>query len=231
MSKQRIEKIIAHNTSYTRSQILKMIRKGNIQVNGIKIHKSILIESQKDFVLINDQPLKISKYHYYLFNKPAGYLSANSDKNDLTIFDLINLKPTQYFCVGRLDKDSEGLMIITDDGGWANWVLKPKNHIPKTYYVEVDKEFNDTIKRHSGDIKIQGYIVNKYKFKFITKNTCELTIYEGKYHQVKQMLNYFGYTVTYLKRISFGSVTLPDDLAKGQIREVDFSTISSFKKS
>ncbi|MCS4536841.1 pseudouridine synthase [Mycoplasma sp. CSL7475-4] len=230
MPKERIEKIIARSTQFSRAQITKMIRKGDIAVNGTKILKSIQVDIENDAISIKNQPITLTKYHYYLFNKPAGYLSANNDKNQQTIFDLIDLKKNQYFCVGRLDKDTEGLLIITDDGSWSNWVLKPQNHVPKTYHVEVDKDFDDHIKNYTGDIKIQNHVVKDYKFNFIAKNICQLTIYEGKFHQVKQMLSFFGYQVTYLKRISFGSINLPLDLKKGELRQIDESIINSLKK-
>nr|WP_237022759.1 pseudouridine synthase [Mycoplasma miroungigenitalium] len=192
-----------------------------ISVNGQIINKIVNIDPFKDNVKVCDSKIKYEKHHYYMFNKPSGYLCANSDFRSKTIFDLIDLKPTQYFSVGRLDKDTEGLLILTDDGKWANWVLKPQNHIPKTYFLEIDKEFDENILNHSGPIKIDGYEVTKYDFKFLNNKQCELTIYEGKYHQVKQMLNYFGFNVVYLKRIKFGDLELSKNLKSGSLIEIN----------
>ncbi|MBU4690025.1 pseudouridine synthase [Mycoplasma zalophidermidis] len=221
MNKIRLEKFICHSTQYSRKDIVRLLKKGMITVNGKIINKIVKVDPVKDIIKVCDNEIKYEKYHYYMFNKPSGYLCANSDFRAKTIFDLFDLKPTQYFSVGRLDKDTEGLLIITNDGKWTNWILKPQNHIPKTYFLEIDKDFDEKIRKHSDSIKIDGYEVTEYDFKFLNNRQCELTIYEGKYHQVKQMMSYFGFNVIYLKRIKFGDLELPNNLKLGSLIELN----------
>ncbi|WP_029608444.1 pseudouridine synthase [Mycoplasma simbae] len=225
----RIDKYLAHASEYSRSQIHSLVKKGRVQINGITVTKVVNIDPDVDKVYIVQNLIKYELYSVYLFNKPAGYICANFDANEPTIFDILNLDPNKYFSVGRLDKDTEGLLLITNNGKWSNWVLKPKNHVPKQYYVEVDFEFNEKILSWNDPIPISGHVVKDYEFKFLTSKTCLLTIYEGKFHQVKQMLKFFGYNVTYLKRISFGDLMLPNDLALGEKIKLENDQIKKLK--
>ncbi|MCV3734540.1 rRNA pseudouridine synthase [Ureaplasma miroungigenitalium] len=218
----RIDKLVANALNCSRKDAHLFIRQKRILVNQQPVKISQLIKLTEDVVTFDQEIINYKEFYYYMFNKPHGYLTANYDKNSPVIFDLITeLDRNKYFAVGRLDKDTEGLLIITNDGEFAHKMSHPRQHIPKKYYLEVDNDFNAAIIQHKGPIPIENYIVQDYSFNFLTPRSAELTIYEGKFHQVKQMLTFFGYKVVFLKRISFGKINLPDDLLKGQIREFD----------
>ncbi|QKT05339.1 pseudouridine synthase [Mycoplasma sp. OR1901] len=219
--KMRIEKFLSQNTSYTRSEIKNLISSKKIKVNDIIIKKSVQI-SATDIVKINDVIVESKEeFIYLLLNKPAGYVCANTDLIHKTVFDLIDQKYLNYkdiHTVGRLDKDTEGLLLITNDGELTHKLLAPKKHVIKTYFVKTDKEIKPEL------IKIfeQGFDIGEKnntlpaKLEIINSNECFLSINEGKFHQVKRMFLKFGLTVIYLKRISFGKLELPKDLKLGQ---------------
>ncbi|WP_235732228.1 pseudouridine synthase [Mycoplasmopsis felifaucium] len=225
----RIEKFIADTTGLSRSEIKKIISKKLIKVNDKIIEKPIKIDVLADYVEYNNEQLKYEKYQYFMFNKPAGYVCANYDKNDPTIFDLINLDREKYFSYGRLDKDTEGILIISNDGELCHKLLNPKHHVPKKYFVQVDKKFTEEFKTTHPDIKIEDDIISKYDYEFIDDKHCFLTIYEGKFHQVKKMLGMFGYSVLYLKRVKFGNLSLDSKMKLGDIKKLNAEELAILK--
>ncbi|WP_406617328.1 pseudouridine synthase [Mycoplasmopsis adleri] len=217
----RIEKYIADITGISRNEIKNKISKKAIKVNDQIITKSIKINIEKDQVKLDNVLLKYEKYHYFMFNKPAGFVCANEDNNDATIFDILKLDKDKYFSFGRLDKDTEGLLIISNDGLMCHKLLSPKYHVAKKYFVEVDKPFSEEFKNSHPDIKLdEDTIIKNYEYELIDNKHCFLTIYEGKFHQVKKMLGHFGYAVLYLKRVQIGKLKLDNNLAKGAIRKL-----------
>ncbi|UUM20036.1 MULTISPECIES: pseudouridine synthase [unclassified Mycoplasma] len=223
----RIEKIISQNSNYSRSEIKHLISQGKILVNGqmAKIGQKI---NSNDQIYINNQKLKIIKHIYIMLNKPSNYLSANFDKKQKVILDLIadNLPKKDLHIWGRLDKDTQGLIILSNNGMLGHKLLAPKNHVEKTYYVEV----NNTLEDIDPKIFEQGVQISKGNLVkgFLTKivnNTCYLTIDQGKFHQVKLMFKTIGKQVTFLKRVSFAGIELDPNLELGEYRFLTQSEI------
>ncbi|MGZ9453573.1 16S rRNA pseudouridine(516) synthase [Mycoplasma sp. AC157] len=222
---KRIEKIISDNCNLSRTEIKKLILKEQILVNNSKIKVGQLFQESYLQITINGNSLYLrEKFIYILLNKPAGYVCANKDNLYKTVFDLLpesitNIK--NLHTIGRLDLDTEGLLIITNDGESTHNLLSPKKHIIKKYYVELDKEINfDLLKEKFA----QGFYISQTEkvkpsfLELIEKNKCFLSISEGKFHQVKRMFLSFDYKVTYLKRVKFNNLNLPDDLELGQYK-------------
>lgn len=235
--KLRIDKYLADMGIGTRTEIKSYIRKGMIAING-KIVKSPSekTDTVDDNVMFNGSEVPYLQYEYFILNKPAGVISASEDTRQRTVIDLIeDRRRDDLFPVGRLDKDTEGLLLITNDGMLAHNLLSPKKHVDKTYYVEtegclneehitmfakglkVDEEFTAI----PAELEILSSDVN------ITKSL--LTIKEGKFHQVKRMMAAVNNEVVYLKRLSMGPLTLPEDLNVGEYRRLTIEEINMLK--
>lgn len=218
----RLDKYLCEVGLGTRSTVKKIIKSKYIKVNDLIVtDESLKINELTDIVTYKDELLKYQKFHYYMLNKPAGFVTSTKDK-DKTVMDLIressiyDLSP-----VGRLDKDTEGLLIITNDGKMIHELTSPKKYIPKIYYVETLKMVNeeDIQKLSNGVMLDAGYITKKAK---VEKHNLGiyLTIYEGKYHQVKRMLEAIDNKVTYLKRIQINNLPLDESLKLGEYKEL-----------
>lgn len=219
----RLDKYICSCGVGTRKEVKKIIKNKQIKVNDEVITKdSFNVLEECDSVEYNGQKLIYEKYHYYMLNKPTGYVTSTKDLNQ-TVMDLIKEFPTfNLFPVGRLDKDTEGLLIITDDGELLHNLTSPKKHIPKTYYVELLNEINDQdiIQLEKG-IPLDDFITQPSIVEVLTPQTINLTIYEGKFHQVKRMMIYINNKVKYLKRIKVGPIVLDNSLELGQYRKLN----------
>lgn len=220
---ERIDKIIVAQTQYSRKEAKELLKQKRVRVNGEIIYKSeTKINSEDAEITIDGKKVQIKKYIYLMLNKPKGYISATEDRNMQTVLELV---PKEYshrnlFPAGRLDRDTTGLMIITDDGEFAHNILSPKKHIKKTYNVTLDihvtKEMVDGFKN--------GVILNDGECKsaileITGKNTGTVVLTEGRYHQIKRMFGCYGAKVVELHRIGMGDFTLPDDLKSGECRE------------
>lgn len=220
---ERLDKVIGSQTSYSRKDIKELVKKKKVLVNGEIVLKSdIKIDSSKDKIMVDGKEIIFKKYVYLMLNKPKGYVSATVDKNDKTVLELV---PFEYrhrdlFPAGRLDKDTTGLMIITDDGEFAHDILSPKKHVSKTYNVVIDIPmtsdmvigFKNGVNLNDGECKSAGLeITGEY--------TGIVTLTEGRYHQIKRMFGCFGAKVIELERIKMGSFYLPSDLKLGECRE------------
>ncbi|UUD35907.1 rRNA pseudouridine synthase [Mycoplasmopsis citelli] len=228
----RIEKIISQNTNYSRSEIKKLILQRKVLINTKIALLGQKINSE-DQIFINNQKLQINKNIYIMLNKPAGYLSANVDKKDKVILDLINdeIPKKDLNIWGRLDKDTEGLIILSNDGELGHKLLSPKNHIPKTYYVEVNSSLKSiNVNIFKDGIEISNNVFVKGTISNIKENSCLLTIYEGKFHQIKLMFSAIKMQVTYLKRVSFGPLNLDKNLQLGQYRFLSNEEINKLQK-
>jgi 16S rRNA pseudouridine516 synthase len=222
----RLDKFVSFALSKTRSEARDVIKKGNIKINNQLIKKNDwTVDEYHDVVLYNDVLIVYKEFIYLMLNKPAGYISATKDKTLPTVVDLIReYKNYDLFMVGRLDLDSEGLMIITNDGKFAHRITSPKHDIPKKYYVIVEGEFleEDIISFQEGFMIYDGnknlYKTKPSKLEIISPCEAYITIYEGKYHQVKKMCLKVGKTVTYLKRLEIGEVKLDPKLGLGEYR-------------
>ena len=229
----RLDKMLAHSGYGTRKEVKELIRKGFVTVNGEIIKDDdYKVNELIDEVIIVDEEVNYEELIYIMLNKPDGYVSATFDNNDPTVLDLIyEHQNRNLFPVGRLDKDTVGLLLITNDGKLAHKMLSPKNHVDKTYYVKYSNDLNEkAIKQlESGVALDDGYITKPAKVKLLGDNQMELTIQEGKYHQVKRMLEAVNSSVTYLKRISFGPLLLDNSLEEGKYRYLTKEEISLIK--
>lgn len=220
----RLDKYLTTLGVGSRSQVKELIKKGKIKVNNQTVNKPELhIDENNDVVNIDGLDLSYHKFYYYMMNKPPEVLTAVSDFQCKTVLDIMDVIPKKgLFPVGRLDKDTEGLLLITNDGELAHLLLSPGRHVEKTYYVELDGILKDEyIKRFKEGLNI-GLKSNTKPaiLEIIDYNKAYITITEGKYHQVKRMFKHFGLTVTYLKRLKMGPLVLDDSLELGEYREL-----------
>lgn len=218
----RLDKYLADSGIGTRSEVKKLIRKGVISVNGEIITSSeYKIRSEEDQIVCQGQRICRKDSVYYLLNKPAGYISATDDPTQQTVLSLIH-DPTHrdLFPVGRLDKDTEGLLLITNDGSLAHALLSPKRHVNKLYYVETDHDIpKEAVALFKQGVDIgDDTLTRPAELHILAPTQAEIIIQEGRFHQIKRMFHILGCEVTYLKRLRMGSLTLPEELAPGQYR-------------
>lgn len=230
---ERIDKIISSQTEYSRKDIKKLISNKRITVNDQIISKSdIKIDPLKDQIKIDNNKIEIKNNVYLILNKPKGYVSATEDKNDKTVLDLV---PEKYlhrnlFPAGRLDKDTTGLMIITDDGSFAHNILSPKKHIKKTYNVTIDIPVtNEMVNGFKNGIELNDGKCKTATLEITGKYTSEVTLTEGRYHQIKRMFGCYGAKVLELQRISMGSLLIPKNLKLGECRELTEEELKQIK--
>lgn len=220
---ERIDKIISNQTTYTRKEVKELIKKKRITINDEILLKSDLkINLDTTTIKIDGIELKIKKYLYIMLNKPKGYVSATTDKLTPTVLDLL---PKEYlhrnlFPAGRLDKDTTGLMLITDDGDFAHNMLSPKKHISKTYNVTIDISMtNEMVDGFNKGVNLSDGECKSAILKITGKNTGVVTLTEGRYHQIKRMFGCYKAKVIELERIALGNFYLPSDLKQGDYRE------------
>lgn len=170
-----------------------------------------------------------SEFEYFLLHKPSGYLTANSDAKDHVVMELVPSKRPDLSPVGRLDKDTEGVLIITNDGALSHKLLSPKNEIPKTYYFETDSDISETAAETLKEpVVFKEFTSKPARLTVLTKRSGEITVTEGKYHEVKRLMHHVGSDVTYLKRISFAGIEL-GALEKGAVRALTEEEINHLK--
>lgn len=221
----RLDKYLTNFGIGSRTQVKELIKKGKIKVNNEIVKKPELhIDEEKDNVQFDGLDLDYNKFYYYMLNKPAGVLTAVSDNNCKTVLDLLDVTPKKgLFPVGRLDKDTEGLLIITNNGPLSHELLSPNKHVDKTYYVELNGSLveNDIELFKKGLDIGEKNLTKPAKLEIMEDSTkAYITITEGKYHQVKRMFTSIGLTVTYLKRMSMGPITLDETLKPGEYRKL-----------
>lgn len=221
----RLDKYLADMGIGTRTEVKKYIRQGKVKVDGIVVktpEKKVDVQSQE--VLYMDQPIGYEDFEYFMLNKPAGFVSATTDEKDKTVIELItDRKRKDLFPVGRLDKDTEGLLLITNDGELAHRLLTPKKHVDKTYYAKIKGIVTDEdVKAFKEGVSIgQDEMTMPADLEILISDEIseiKLTIQEGKFHQVKRMFLAVGKEVTYLKRLSMGPLVLDENLALGAYR-------------
>ena len=224
----RLDKFLTECGIGSRKEVKDIIKNKKITING-KIISSPKenIDIEKDRIEYNGEILEYKEFRYYIMNKKAGYITATEDFRDKTVMELLpewvvkkDLSP-----VGRLDKDTEGLLLFTNDGKLNHNLLSPKNHVEKTYYAELSSKINDEdLRKLEAGVDIGGYITMPAKAEKIEDKKIYLTIKEGKFHQVKKMLETVDNEVVYLKRVSFGKLKL-DDLKLGEVKEISLEDI------
>ena len=237
----RLDKFLSEMSGWTRSEVKKIVRTGSVTVDGNEVKKpETKIDEKLSIVSVDGRQIKYNKYEYYMLNKPKGFVSATTDREHKTVVDIISSSEKRdLFPVGRLDIDTEGLLLITNDGELAHRLLAPKNHVEKTYYVEVSGILDDV----DVDAVEKGLDIGEEKNTIPAKmeilktdiqnniSSCYLTIHEGKFHQVKRMMKKLGKTVTYLKRVSMGSLILDSKLKKGNYRKLTEQEIIELKNN
>ncbi|MDD7315744.1 MAG: pseudouridine synthase [Bacilli bacterium] len=228
----RLDKYISDMVTSSRKEAKKLINKKRVKVNGeIILDEGYKVNEHNDIIMIDEKQIIYQQFHYYILNKPKGLVTSTLDENP-TVMSLIHEYPKYNLApVGRLDKDTEGLLLITDDGILSHLLTSPKHHVDKTYYVELLKDISisDIQKLEEGIILDDGYKTKEARVKMISPKTIELTIHEGKYHQVKRMLESVNNKVTYLKRISFGPLNL-GNLELGTYRELTEKEVEILNK-
>ncbi len=230
----RLDKFLTAVGAGSRSEVKNYIKAGKVSVDGNIVKKAdTKVDTALNEVSLNGKALKYEEYVYYMLNKPQGVVSATTDNLSVTVIDLIkHNKHLDLFPVGRLDKDTEGLLLITNDGELAHNLLSPKKHINKKYYVELD----GVVTKEKAELLSEGINLED---EFTTlPATVEftgddrkvfITIQEGKFHQVKRMFKAVGLNVTYLKRISMGSLELDKELPIGKYRELTIDELKNLK--
>lgn len=226
----RLDKYLADMGVGTRQEVKQKIRKGMVSVDGSIIKTpEAKIDPNGQVVCVSGEQISYAAFEYYMLNKPAGVVSATEDKHTKTVIDCIKSKRRKdLFPVGRLDKDTEGLLLITNDGALAHRLLSPKKHVDKTYYAKVDGMVSEeTVQNFLDGVNIGTDEAPEWTMparleiiKAAEKSQIRLTIQEGKYHQVKRMFESQGMKVTYLKRESMGMLCLDESLAIGAYREL-----------
>lgn len=222
----RLDKYLADMSIGTRSQVKLTIRAGRVSVNDEKVKSADLkINTDTDTIMVDGKTIGYKEFEYYMLNKPAGIITATMDKKAETVLDLIQTaKRKDLFPVGRLDKDTVGLLLITNDGTLAHNMLSPKKHVNKIYYAELDGPLSeDMIKEVCEGVYIETGVKTAPAQLEVLDNSSDsvkinLTIHEGRFHQVKKMFEAVGRTVTFLKRIEFGPLVLDPELEYGQYR-------------
>lgn len=223
---ERIDKILSSQNIASRSEVKDMIRKKRVSVNGkIVLKPDEKFEPETAEIAVDGKVISFKKYVYIMMNKPSGVLSASNDRYAETVIDLLpkEMQRRGLFPAGRLDKDTEGFILITDDGELAHKMLSPKSHVYKLYQAVVDKVLTEE------DVTAFQKGIGEFlpaEMKIIDEHTALVEICEGKFHQVKKMFNAVGANVTYLKRLRIGGLMLDETLAKGDFRELSENEIS-----
>ena len=223
---ERTDKIVATALQISRKDALALIKKGRISANGkiIKDAKTKLDENSAE-LFFDDKRIYYNKYVYIMMNKPKGVISASNSKDEKTVIDILpdDMKRKNLFPAGRLDKDTTGFLLITDDGELAHSILSPKNHIPKTYIAKLDKPFDENIiKEFEKGIEFKDEKCLPAKLETVDGDfkIAKVVIKQGMYHQVKRMFASVGGKVIYLKRLAIGGLELDESLELGEYREL-----------
>ena len=226
MEKQRLDKIIASTGKFSRREVKLLVRQGRVLVDGVPARSGEdKVDPQAVEITVNGEVLCYRKFTWVMLNKPAGYLSATEDGRGPTVLDLLTpeLKKQGLFPVGRLDKDTEGLLLLTNEGGLAHDLLSPRHHVDKVYYTRVAGRLTEEDCRAfaAGMTLDDGLVCQPAGLKILKageESEAHVTLREGKFHQVKRMLAFRGKPVLYLERIQMGNLTLDPALTRGEFR-------------
>ncbi|WP_457643575.1 pseudouridine synthase [Persephonella sp.] len=240
MKKLRLDKFLADLGFGTRKEVRKLIKQKRVSVNGeIVNNPSFHIDPESDTVFLDGEPLTYRKNHYFMLNKPPGYVTAKEDRNYPAVMELLSDLPylKKLFPVGRLDIDTEGLLIITDDGQLGHRIAHPKWEIEKEYIAVVkgDPSGLNTDRFEKEGLKLKDYQTKPFKLEILEtgkeKSKVKITVKEGKYHIVKRIMEELGHPVIHLKRTRIGPVALDESLSPGEYRELTEEEVKSLKES
>lgn len=232
----RLDKFLSTHGFGTRKEVKLLVKRGAVKINDILVKKAdIKLVPDKDTVTVYDEAVTYEPFVYIMLNKPAGYISSTKDYKDETVLELIDgFDHYDLHPVGRLDKDTEGLLILTNDGQFSHDVLSPKKHVNKTYYARVEGYVTDeTVALFKAGVTLDdGYEAMPAELQIVSAgdiSEIELIIQEGKFHQVKRMFKAVGMTVIYLKRIQMGGLPLDESLKPGAYRKLTLEEINFVK--
>ncbi len=235
----RLDKLLANMGYGSRKEVKQLLKQKAVTVDGAYVKDAALhVDPEQQMVSVFGERVVYTEFVYLMMNKPPGVISATEDLRDETVIDL--LEPLQQhfqpFPVGRLDKDTEGLLLLTNDGVLAHNLLSPKKHVPKVYYAQIEGLVTEEdVEKFANGVELDdGYVTKPGKLvilKSAQQSEIELMIQEGKFHQVKRMFEAVGKRVTYLKRISMGSLTLDENLALGEYRELTTEELNGLQNN
>ena len=235
---QRLDKIISNLGYGSRKEIKAIARKGLIEVDGVIVKDSSMnVDPEKSVIKINGEEIFYREYIYLMMNKPDGVISATHDNRDETVIDLLEIDHQAFdpFPVGRLDKDTVGLLLLTNDGELNHRLISPKWKVDKVYYAKIDKKVTekDVEAFKKGITLDDGYVCKEANLEILNASDegseINLTIQEGKFHQVKRMFEAVDKKVVYLKRIEFGGLSLDEELEEGEYRELTEEELAQLK--
>ncbi|WP_315071440.1 16S rRNA pseudouridine(516) synthase [uncultured Clostridium sp.] len=235
---ERLDKVISNLGYGSRKDVKSFVKKGIVEIDGIVVKDNgMLVDPEKSIIKINGEELLYRKYIYLMMNKPDGVVSATHDNRDETVIDLLALDHQVFepFPVGRLDKDTVGLLLLTNDGELNHRLISPKWHVDKIYYAKINKKVDekDITAFKNGITLDDGYKCLEANLEILTStdegSEVRITIQEGKFHQVKRMFEAVDKKVVYLKREEFGGLLLDPDLEEGEYRELTDEELSLLK--
>lgn len=231
----RLDKLLSHAGFGTRKEVKDLLKKQRVSVNGsLLVKDKTQVDEMHDEILVDGEPLTFEKQHFIMINKPEGVISATQDDQHTTIMDCFEtFIGTDMFPVGRLDIDTEGLVLICNDGKLAHRLLQPKHHVDKVYEVHLEHPFKveDEAKLQKG-IELSDFTTLPASVEVIEPNVIHLTIQEGKFHQVKRMMHALENEVVYLKRLRFGPLVLDETLEPGEwryLKEDEIEALQQYK--
>ncbi len=234
----RLDKYISMCDVMTRAQAKKAVNDLLVTVNGfVRFDAGFQVAPESTFVEIDGKPLSFKRFRYIMLNKPKDYITATTDRKNPTVMDLLDdwCIRRKMFPVGRLDKDTTGLLFITDDGGLSHDLTSPRRHVEKIYHAQINLPITkDDIKAFAQGMRFKEFVSELSKLEYITqlaqgRHLVQVTLTEGKYHQVKRMFAARGKKVLELKRITFSKLILPEDLPEGRWRELSRAELQSLK--
>ena len=221
--KERLDKFLSSQTALSRKEAQKAIKEKRVLLNGTVVRAAdTKVDTESDTVSLDGQPLTYQQYVYYMMDKPEGVVSATKDREERTVLDLLppEWRRDGLFPAGRLDKDTTGLLLITDDGDLAHRMLSPKKHVQKRYIATLDREPDDSIASafEAGIVLGDGTVCKSGQAELLGGCRVAVVISEGKYHQVKRMFAALGYHVEALRRVQIGGLTLNEGSKPGEVR-------------
>jgi len=226
----RLDKYLSLAGEGSRTEVKEMIRRGEVVVRGTVVKDPGAQAVFGESVFLKGREICLPEYEYWILNKPAGVLTAVSDKRKPVVMGLLPTKRTDLSPVGRLDEDTEGVLLVTNDGALAHELIGPKNHVKKKYYAEVTPALPDTAgELLENPMDLGDFIAKPAEYEKLGETSAYLTVTEGKFHQVRRMFEKIGCTVTYLRRDSFGPLTL-DGLSTGEARRLTDAEAASLKR-
>ncbi|WP_019414305.1 pseudouridine synthase [Paenisporosarcina sp. TG20] len=234
----RLDKLLSNMGFGSRKEVKLLLKSKAVEVNGVFAKDvSMHVDTNADQIVVYGEEVIYTEFIYLMMNKPPGFISATEDKHDETVIDLLDPLDQHFkpFPVGRLDKDTEGLLILTNDGHLSHQLLSPKKHVPKLYFAKIEgRVTEEDIRKFKEGVTLEdGYFTKPGTLTILSsgeESEIELTIMEGKFHQVKRMFQAVGKRVTYLKRMKMGTLTLDEHLALGEYRPLTSTELLALKQ-